>query len=490
MIKSIEFKNFRNLDKKYNLKENLNVIIGKNNSGKTNLLDGIKLAFSVLTNEYFRVAKSDFFNSDDSKAIEISVELDNKNPIDSLIYYEETKGKRIAKYGFKLIIRKSAGNRYSKEMFLLNGSNIAMDILLEDSKIPNIITIPLIRIEELFTKGVTIGLNTFVDSDERYLEFKKSVKDNMKDDLKGKEEEFKGLCNDFGQDFWFEITDPKIGNEKIYIVDGEKEHNFMIGSGYKSIANILLNVISDEFNIILIDEIENHLHPSLIRTLIRKLETETNSQIISTTHSSVVINELFLKEIVDISGIDISFSDDDTNQKKLNTFLHPGRNELLMADHVVLVEGYTEEVLLKNYLKKNNGNWTIVNVAGVMFEPYIKLAKKLNKKTIVISDSDCSTNHDLNKDSTRFTNLSDLCEKEDIKLIKVYNTLETDLFANGFLTGIKDINKYLTKHSKHKNIMIAKPKMKMELTENIILANIDLSTWHVIKGIINEFKSN
>lgn len=53
MIKSIEFKNFRNVNGKYYFNSNLNVIIGKNNSGKTNILDGIRLAFSCLTRNHF-----------------------------------------------------------------------------------------------------------------------------------------------------------------------------------------------------------------------------------------------------------------------------------------------------------------------------------------------------------------------------------------------------------------------------------------------------
>lgn len=43
MIKSVEFKNYRNLNGKYMFNNTLNIIFGKNNSGKTNLLDGIKL---------------------------------------------------------------------------------------------------------------------------------------------------------------------------------------------------------------------------------------------------------------------------------------------------------------------------------------------------------------------------------------------------------------------------------------------------------------
>ena len=75
MIKSVTFKNFRNLDGKYEFNNTLNVIIGKNNSGKTNLLDGIKLAFSAITNDYFKISDSDFKDSEDNNVIKISVEL-------------------------------------------------------------------------------------------------------------------------------------------------------------------------------------------------------------------------------------------------------------------------------------------------------------------------------------------------------------------------------------------------------------------------------
>lgn len=49
MIKSIEFINYRNLNKKFEFDEKLNIIFENNNSGKTNMLDGIRLAFSIIT---------------------------------------------------------------------------------------------------------------------------------------------------------------------------------------------------------------------------------------------------------------------------------------------------------------------------------------------------------------------------------------------------------------------------------------------------------
>jgi len=351
MINYIEFKNFRNLTGKYSFNNNLNIIIGKNNSGKTNLLEGIKIAFSQITGDYYKISKSDFKNSDDNINIEINVEL-KYDSIPSFNYYESNDNDIIKKCGFQIIIRKTQSGRYIKDVNLLNGSNVSFDIIREDLNIPNVYSIPLLRIEDIYATGLTSGIINFIESEEKYKKLKEESKSEIKKELKAKETEFIGLCKEFNQELKIELTDPKISNEKIYIVDGDKEHNIRIGSGYKSIANILLNTLNKNFNIILIDEIENHLHPALIRTLIKKLKGITNIKIIATTHSPVVINELEINELIDISGIDISFKSDQAIAKKLNIFLHPGRNELMLADNIILVEGYTEELLLKYYLKK------------------------------------------------------------------------------------------------------------------------------------------
>lgn len=94
MIKSVEFKNFRNLNGRYNFYETLNVIIGKNNSGKTNILDGIRLAFSTITNDYCKVATSDFKNSIDINIIEIDIEL-QYNAIPTLNFCDEGNEKNV-----------------------------------------------------------------------------------------------------------------------------------------------------------------------------------------------------------------------------------------------------------------------------------------------------------------------------------------------------------------------------------------------------------
>ena len=484
MIKSIEFINFRNLKGKYTFDNVLNVIIGKNNSGKTNLLDGIRFAFSVITNDYFRINKSDFFSSDDSQNIIIKVELSGDS-IPSLDFYDtDQQGNKQKRCGFIVTVKKTQSGKYVKDVTMLNGSNIDFDTLREDEKVPNVFFIPLLRVDEIYTNGFVTGISKFIESEGKYRELKEDSKKNIKEVVKDKVEVFQSFCRKFNQNLDIELTEPKISDEKVFIVeDGQKEHNYKIGAGYRSIANIILNTLNSNYNIILIDELENHLHPSLIRTLVRELKSMKNTQIISTSHSAVVINELCVEEIIDIDYKKISLPKDTLN--KLNTFMHPGRSEIMLADNVVLVEGYTEELLIRNYLRSVNYNWNVVNVAGVMFEPYIELAVFLHKKVVVISDNDKVLSDTL-QCSARFNNLKEFCRNK-VCLIEMENTLESDLYGNGYLTDCTDL---LTTHHKHSEIYIAKKKCKVEIAKRIIENEVDLSNWHVIKGIINEFESN
>lgn len=481
MIEEIEFQNFRNLNGKYSLNQKLNVIFGKNNSGKTNLLEGIRLAFSLITNEYFKVRKSDFYNSDDSNPITIKVKL-SSNDIPSLNYFD-SEGK---KCGFTLIVRKTQTGKYIKVIKLYNDADVDYEILREEEKIPNIYMIPLVRIDDLYSDWLSVGISKFIESEDKYSALMVESKERIKSSMISKVDLFKKFCEKFNQNFDIELTEPKITDEKVYIVNGDKEHNYSIGSGYKSIANIILNTMDEKHNIILIDEIENHLHPALLRNLLREIKQfNDNVQIIATTHSPIVINELMNEELIDISGAKLT-NLSDLNKRKISKFLHPGRCEIIFGDNIVLVEGITEELLLKNYITQRQKNWTIVNVAGIMFEPYIELAVLLNKKIIVISDTDILLSEQLTP-TERYKNLEKYCNDRNIKLISTYNTLESDLYREGLIPNEVCC---LLEESSHNEIFVAKNGKKTVIAEKLIDSNVDLSNWHIIQEIENEFNSN
>ncbi len=457
------------------------MIVGKNNSGKSNLLDGIMIAFSILNGDYCKIKKTDFFNSDDSKLIKIKVKL-TYNDIPTLNFFDLDGNK----CGFTIYIAKAPNGKYSKKIYLYNESNTDIDVLRDDVTLPNVYMIPLIRVDTLYTDWLSVGISKFISSEEEYLSLINSSKTAIKSAMNDKINKFRNFCEKFNQNFNIELLDPKITDEKVYIVDGDKEHNFCIGSGYKSIANILLNSIDEKNNIFLIDEIENHLHPSLLKNLIKEIKgLNNNTQIITTSHSPIVINEILNDEIIDISGVRLSDLTRE-NKDKITKFLHPGRCEIIFGENIVLVEGITEELLLKKYISDNKKNWTIVNVAGIMFEPYIELATLLQKKIVVISDTDIILTDNF-KPSSRFQNLENYCKNNNVNVLQTYNTLESDLYKSKLIPD--NLQSLLTK-SKNSEIYIAKQGNKTALIKEMIESNVDLSNWHIIKEIENEFESN
>ena len=83
------------------------------------------------------------------------------------------------------------------------------------------------------------------------------------------------------------------------------------------------------------------------------------------------------------------------------------------------------------------------------------------KKIVVISDDDRSETEN-DKPTARFNNLQSLCEKNKIPIIATNNTIETDLYESGLLTGMDGF--LTTKKKFNTEYRIAKDKKKTEPT--------------------------
>lgn len=482
MIKTISFENFRNLSGIFDFSRQFNVVFGPNNSGKTNLLDGIKLVFNTLTGDYFKLNKTDFNDSDDSKIIRIKVLLDNK--IESLSFYTDAGE---IQTGFMIEIYKSSSNgRYVKKLKLLNGQGVDFDILREDKDVPGVISLPLVRSEDLYSRGFITDLSLLIEESDEYKAILNEAKSKSLEMINTQVQTFVEFCGKFNQSFGVELTSPNLSDEKAHIVDkhiGEKEHSSCVGSGYRSVATIILNTMLNDFNIVLIDEIENHMHPSLLRLVVNELKKKTKCLFICTTHSPVVVNEVDIRDLIYIDGNHFSDKINPTILNKLNTFMHPGRAEILFAENILLVEGYSEELVLSNYVRNNNLNLKILNVNGIMFEPYICLCSSLGKKAAVLSDTDIRLSESGKDKSQRFINLEEKCKEYGIPIFGMENTFETDVFNCGYINS-----DMLEQDKKHPSIMIAKAHKKTEIASKMIEEKVDISEWHVIKSIKEIFK--
>lgn len=133
-----------------------------------------------------------------------------------------------------------------------------------------------------------------------------------------------------------------------------------IGTGYTMLYILLMEILRHKKEIILIDEIESHLQPGLVRLLIQLIRSYGNSQYVLATHSPTVL------ECADKEDILYRFNKNDDkcscenffrNDEGINKFREvcnelgviPG--DALLSNIVIWVEGPSEMFWLRAWLK-------------------------------------------------------------------------------------------------------------------------------------------
>jgi putative ATP-dependent endonuclease of OLD family len=173
-----------------------------------------------------------------------------------------------------------------------------------------------------------------------------------------------------------------------------------IGKGEQCIVKTNLALShqkSQEANLILLEEPENHLSHTKLNELMKNItESCGNKQVIISTHSSFVANKLGLENLILLNekfATRLSDLTEDTYKffKKL-----PGYQtlRLLLCRKAVLVEGDSDELIFqKAYMVENDGKLPIedgIDVISVKltFKRFLEIAVRINKKVAVITDND------------------------------------------------------------------------------------------------------
>lgn len=173
-----------------------------------------------------------------------------------------------------------------------------------------------------------------------------------------------------------------------------------IGKGEQCIIKTNLALAhkkSKEANLILVEEPENHLSHSKLNEFVRKIKEKCeDKQVIITTHNSFIANKLGLENLILLNNkkhTRLSDLDKETFEffKKL-----PGYEtlRLILSDRTILVEGDCDELIVqKAYMKSNDNKLPIedgIDVISVKlsFERFLKIAEKLEKKVAVVTDND------------------------------------------------------------------------------------------------------
>ncbi len=130
-----------------------------------------------------------------------------------------------------------------------------------------------------------------------------------------------------------------------------------LGLGFRRVFSILLYAHHPEFPIVMIDEPETHLHPALIKKLLWAMENSNESQIYFSTHSPLFINVNTLEHTIRVIKTNkstkiVQLSGENYNYERLSHELNADNLEMFFADKVILVEGASDKILIRALIDK------------------------------------------------------------------------------------------------------------------------------------------
>lgn len=240
--------------------------------------------------------------------------------------------------------------------------------------------------------------------------------------------------------------------------DGEFLPIEALGSGVHEVFMLASELILNESSTILLEEPEVHLHPHLQRRLMKFIAEETDSQYFITTHSA---------SIIDTEGAAVFGVKSEEGFGRVRALLTSNErfeacrelgfraSDMLQSNCVVWVEGPSDRIYLKNWLFSEDCNLiegvdfsimfyggkllSRISVEDEMLEDYISLLP-INRHPAILIDSDKASGNS----HLRETKLRVLSEMEAIK-------------AFSWVTSGREIENYYTYEDRHAAIMNVHP---------------------------------
>lgn len=316
-----------------------------------------------------------------------------------------------------------------------------------------------------------------------------------------KDQEFKikiegSQPNDFSIKDLLKNTDTRI------TIDSSSRDNMLLseqGTGVQrmsliyTIQNIITQKIGNLGNrMLLIDEPEAFLHPEATRQLSASLyEIGKIMPIIITTHSPVLINLENDHTVIDIFKIDknkpdaitlftsqeSNFNSDDTDNMKILNYVDSYVNEFFFSDNNIIVEGFTEKMVLKYIQKKYNVSFHIINANGKStIGTIMKILNQFGSSYYVLHDVDNNPNHSESTLKASRTNCKTIfSNKTDFSKIFVHDfTFEAAFYDDNIKTKNKTKQIFEILESSDKNpVNFSIRKNILETYNRIFDLNID-----------------
>lgn len=434
-LSTLECKNFRSCNSTtVHLQEDLTVLIGENNSGKSNIIDALRLATAPANGRrtiYFE--ESDLSRSADSLTITLQTVFEGLSDIQKGLYFTAMNvASEKCLYSTEFKAEKLKSGRFGRPT-LLAGPASGFDVEPEArDRIRHVYLAPLRDaqreldspeagrllsvIELLTTKDQRDDLLDQANANLMALQQHAAVTGptaKIKGHIFGltspvREQQVDAQFTGFRLRQLVRSLRIKMSEAGFELADLSES-----GLGYANllfIATVLLelqNAKDAELTLFLVEEPEAHLHPQLQTVLLDYLldqarqstkdDTDTPAgriQVICTSHSPNLASSVPVEKIVvirsNISGdskrpgtrtiplakLNIAIE----HLAKVSRFLDATKASLLFARKLMLVEGLAEALLIPSLAKRvlkekasQFGGVTVIAVGGVDFEPYLRL---------------------------------------------------------------------------------------------------------------------
>ncbi|MDD5465021.1 MAG: ATP-binding protein [Candidatus Omnitrophica bacterium] len=127
------------------------------------------------------------------------------------------------------------------------------------------------------------------------------------------------------------------------------------GLGLREVLLIVSFVFSPEFDFIQIEEPENHLHPEYQRKLLRFIDSAIDKQFLISTHSNIFLDTSYVDKVFLTYFNGQVCIEEKTNKAKILNELGYSPSDNLISDLIILTEGPKDFPAIEEFLKKIEG---------------------------------------------------------------------------------------------------------------------------------------
>ena len=124
------------------------------------------------------------------------------------------------------------------------------------------------------------------------------------------------------------------------------------GLGLQDLVVILYFCIFSDFQLILLEEPESHLHPDMQRRLLRFIKERVDKQFFISTHSNTFLNTTLIDQVFFTQMTDVIKVEKATSRTQVLNALGYEVTDNLISDLIVLVEGPTDVPIIKCYIEQ------------------------------------------------------------------------------------------------------------------------------------------